>query len=373
MAPPLSKEVITDSDSSGDDSPSYPEREPQKTKSSARKPTEKVKSKNHPATESKQELDPEPSSSSSDSEVENESDSLSEGRSSTPSMGSAAPIHIPAQEFKPPEGFKLIPTTAPRSSDISKVFSDLRRKRIWHITAPASVPMNSIQELALDTVATGGSILTHKGVNYQLREDQVEAKKNKSLLLPDERGNVYFRSRVDVAQTFHLERIISLENGTTYSEQSVPISELTKPKQQQPRNLKMRYKPIGLTDDLPETFGSGSDESDGASFRMPQPLSQDREGKRRRKSSMEIGSSNEQVDRRKKHKRIHSNSVDDSTRNGELKPSPKSKETKDTEITRGKSDKRHGDKRSKKHRDETSQERRARREERKRKTQALAS
>ncbi|PGH02893.1 hypothetical protein GX51_04349 [Blastomyces parvus] len=348
MAPQLSKEVITDSDSSDLES-SSPKPTPQKTKST-RKSTEKVKSKKHNAKEAKRKPDPEPSSSSSDTETENESDSSSEGEPSTPKLDSDALKPIPAQEFKAPEGFKPMPTSTPRSSDISKVFSDLRGKQIWHITAPASVPMNSIQELALDAVATGGSILTHQGVNYKLREDEIAAEKYKSLLLPDEQGNAYHRSRVNVAQTFHLEQIVDLANGATHSDQSVPISKLTKPKREQPRHLKMRYKPIGSTGDQPETFGSSSDESNEPSFRMPQTLSQDREGKKRRKSSMEIGSDNERGERRKKHKRIHSNSADGST-----------------EIHS-----KH-EKSSKKGRDETTVERKTRKEETRRKKLGLSS
>ncbi|KKZ59845.1 hypothetical protein EMCG_05374 [[Emmonsia] crescens] len=380
MAPSLSKEIITDSDSSGHESSSSPEPAPQKTKSSARKPTEKLKPKKQTSKQArKSKPDIESSSSSSDLEVEDESDSSAERGPSTPDMDSAIPKFIPAQEFKAPEGFKLMATTAPRSSDVSKVFSDLRGKQIWHITAPASVPMNSIQELALDAVATGGSILTHSGVDYKLREDQIGAEKNKALLLPDKQGNTYHRNSVNVAQTFHLERIVDLANGATHSEQSVPISALTKPQHEQPRHLKMRYKPFGSTDDKPETFGSSSEESEaeGVSFRMPQTLSQDREGKKRRKSSMEVGSDNEQGERRKKHKRIHSHSADGNaevhSRNGELNLPPKAKATKNVGIPRGRTEEQHEEKSSKMHRDETSLERRVRKEERKRRKQALPS
>ncbi|KAL2363031.1 hypothetical protein RJZ56_004062 [Blastomyces dermatitidis] len=377
MAPPLSKEIITDSDSSDLESPSSPEPAPQKTKSSVRKSTEKARSKKHNAKEAKRKPVPEPSSSSSDPETENESASSSEGEPSTPRMDSDVPKPVPAQEFKAPEGFKLMSTSTPRSSDVSKVFSDLRGKQIWHITAPASVPMNSIQELALDAVATGGSILTHQGVNYKLREDQIGAEKYKSLLLPDEKGNAYHRSHANVMQTFHLEQIVDLANGATHSEQSVRISELTKPKHEQPRHLKMRYKPIGSTEDQPETFGSSSDESEGHSFRMPQTLSQDHEGKKRRKSSMEIGSDNERGERRKKHKRIHSNSADGNTeihsRNRDVNPSLKSKTSKNSGITQGRSEEQHVEKSSKKHRDETTQERKTRKEETRRKKLGLSS
>ncbi|OJD24481.1 hypothetical protein ACJ73_04157 [Blastomyces percursus] len=377
MAPPLSKEIVTDSGSSDLESPSSPEPTPQKTKSSVRKPTEKVKSKKHNAKEAKRKPVPEPNSLSSDSEAENESVSSSEGEPSTPRMDSDVPKSIPAQEFKVPEGFKIMSTSTPWSSDVSKVFSDLRGKQIWHITAPASVPMNSIQELALDAVATGGSILTHRGVNYKLREDQIGAEKYKSLLLPDEKGNAYHRSRANVAQTFHLERIVDLANGATHSEQSVPISELTKPKHEQPRHLKMRYKPIGSTEEQPEIFGSSSDESEEPSFRMPQTIPQDREGKKRRKSSIEIGSDNEPGERRKKHKRIHSNSDDGSTeihsRDRDVNPSLKSKTSKSSGIAHGRSEEQHVEKSSKKHRDATTQERKARKEETRRKKLGLSS
>ncbi|OJD16681.1 hypothetical protein AJ78_03191 [Emergomyces pasteurianus Ep9510] len=376
MAPPLSKEIVTDSDSSDPEPPSSPEAASQKTKSMVQKPTKKVNPKQQTT---KRKSEPEPSSSSSGSEVEDECDSPIEGGLNTPEMDSTAPKVIPAQEFKAPEGFKLVAATAPRSPDVSKVFSNLRGKQIWHITAPAFVPMSSIRELALDAVATGDSVLTHNGVDYKLREDQIGAEKNKALLLPNEQGNTYHRHRLNVAQTFHLERIVDLANGATHSEQSAPISKLTRPKREQPKKLKMRYKPFGSTNDQPETFGSNSSESEaeGVSFRMPQSLAQDREGKKRRKSSIEIGSDKEQGERRKKYKRLHSNPADGNAdiqlKNGEVHAVRKSTTTKDRGATRGRTNEQQGEKSSKKRRDETSQELRARKEDRKRKKQALAS
>ncbi|OAX79324.1 hypothetical protein ACJ72_06359 [Emergomyces africanus] len=340
-----------------------------KTKSAARKPTKEVKPKQQTTKGVKRNPDPEPSSSSSGSEsddsVEDESDSSIEEGPSTTERDSTALKIIPAQEYRAPEGFKLLTTTARRSPDVSKVFSNLRGKQLWHITAPASVPMNSLRELAFDAVATGGSILTHNGANYKLREDQIGVEKNKALLLPDKHSNTYHRHRLNIAQTFHLEQIVDLANGATHSEQSVPISDLTKPKREQPKGLKMRYKPFGSTDDQPETFGSSSEEpeAEDVSFRMPQSLAQDREGKKRRKSSMEIGSDKEQGERRKKHKRIHSNSADGGahahSKNGEVSPVRKSRITKDVGISRDGTDEQHRE--------------RARKEERKRKKQALAS
>ncbi|PGG95447.1 hypothetical protein AJ79_10052 [Helicocarpus griseus UAMH5409] len=361
MAPQLSKEIISESESSSPESSSS-ESVPQ-TKSTSKKSAEKTKPKKQPAKEVKRPVEVEESSSSDvESESEEESESSDQAEPSDTEKSPAIPASIPAQEFKAPEGFKLLSKNAPRSSDVSRALSDLRGKQLWHITAPASVPMNSIKELALDAVATGQPILTHKGANYRLREDQVVAEKNKTLLLPDRQGNTYHRSNLNIAQTFHLERIVDLANGTTHSEQSVQISDLTRPKREQPENLRMRYKPFGSKDDQ-----SGSESEDEvASFRVPPTVSGDREGKKRRKSSMEVGSDNEQGERRKKHKKIHADGG--AGAGGEASPS-KSKKAKDEATPRGRKTEQFGEKSSKK-RDETSQERRARREERKRKKQA---
>ncbi|EEH49033.1 uncharacterized protein PADG_05112 [Paracoccidioides brasiliensis Pb18] len=376
MAPPLSKEIITDSDSSSEESS---ESELQ-TKPSAQKPIEKTKPKKQLTIEAKEKANPESSSPSSESEPGEESESSDGEEPSALEMVSTLAIAVPAQEFKAPDGFKVIPTMAPRSSDVSKAFSDLREKQLWHITAPASVPMNSIQEFAFDAVAQGQSIFNHKGINYKLHEGQMGADKNKALLLPDKEGNTYHRSHVNIAQTFHLERIVDLANGVTYSEQSVQISELTKPVRKQPKHLKMRYKPFGASvEDEPETSGFGSEESEGegASFRMPPTLSLDGEGKKRRKSSMEVEPDNEQRERRKKHKRIHSHSAaggpEDISLTEDVAPSPRSKNAVDAGIARGRTGEQLREKGNKKHRNETSQERRARKEERKRRKQALTS
>ncbi|KAK2808400.1 hypothetical protein FQN50_004785 [Emmonsiellopsis sp. PD_5] len=340
MAPPLSKEIISDSESSVESSSdSEPQPKVTSKKSSKKSSSKKPKTKD---VKKKPVREPSPSSSSAESEEE-ESESSDEAESSTPETPSAIPASIPAQEFRAPEGFKLMSKSAQRSSDVSKVFSNLRGKQIWHITAPPSVPINSIQQLALDAVATGESILKHKGVDYRLREDQIGAEKNKALLLPDTQGNTFHRNRLNVAQTFHVERIVDLTNGTTHSEQSVTVEALTKPKRDQPKHLKMRYKPLGCESGEPETFGSSSEESEA-------------EGA----SRMEVDSDNDQSRLRKSKKSQAANAP------------PQPKKTKDIEAPRGRKEDQHAEKKgSKRHREETSQERRARREERKRKKQAL--
>ncbi|PGH18673.1 hypothetical protein AJ80_04421 [Polytolypa hystricis UAMH7299] len=386
MAPPLSKEVVSDNDVSDSESSSS---ESVSVKEVSHKPKDKTTSTAKKAKKAeKRQKTPEPSSSESSSE-EAESESEEESReepvkeTSTKSKKKVTiqekeveiPPSIPTKEFTPPGGFRLAQKSSSRAaSDIPKLFSNLRRKQIWHITAPASVPVSSIQELALDTVAKGESILTHKGVGYRMREDLHGVEKNKALLLPDERGKTYRRNQVGVAQTFHVEQVIELSNGTAYSGEAEGIQKLMKPRRRQPKNLRMRYMPFGAGEDASEAMDHSSEESEAEkpTFKVPTEVHVDGEAKKRKHKEVEpiaAGSDNEQGERRKKVKKAHSErSKHHAEADGAL-PSIAEKEVpvRGREEERSKS----GHRSSKKHRDETSQERRARREERKRKKQGL--
>lgn len=259
-----------------------------------------------------------------------------------------------------------------QSNAIPQVFSNLDGKQVWHITAPLGVPVSSIGQFALEAIASGEPVLTHKGVKYRLHEDSLgAAEKTKSLLLPDKHGNVFRRNRQGVSQTFHIEQVVDLPNGDLSV--TPDIKSLRKKTPKQPKNLRMRYKPFGSSNEQAETFGSASEESEAEtrSFKVP------------------AGAELDQSSKKRKHVRVDSSIPEDSdvdmepappddlTRKKSKKtsseiPDPSSHSTKSAKKDakkRGREDKQQSPELRKKHREETSTERRARREERKRKKQ----
>lgn len=256
---------------------------------------------------------------------------------------------IPAQPFKPPENFKKITNGVPRNTEASNILSNLKGKQLWHITAPASVPVSSIRTLALDAVATGEPVLSHKGSQYRLREEQISADRNKSLLIPDAMGNTYHESPQSIVQTFHVEEVIELPDANTPAQQ---IEKYVKPVRQQPKNLRARHTPIGSTrtPELPQQSLPGNKSQEGIDA-----------------TDENNGSEREQKDKSKKRKHTEKHS-----------PRKKSKSEVDSPH-RGKKDDEKEEEKGKnkshksKHRDETNEERKARHEEKKRKKEAKAA
>ncbi|KAI5306071.1 hypothetical protein KEM56_002325 [Ascosphaera pollenicola] len=287
---------------------------------------EKMGSGSESESESESESDSE-SSSSSQSESEEEevvhrNDDIQKAIDAKNAQTGAA---IQAKPFKPPGSFKKVQASTPVPSELSQVLSGAGNKQIWHITAPASVPLSSINQLALDAVATGQPVLSHKGVQYKLREEQLGSDTTKHLLLPDKFGTTYKKDSLRVVQTFHLEKVLDITPSETAPSQGL-IDKYKKPVRQQPKNLKARNTPIGVKDD---------DEST-----KPSRAVQD--------SDIEMGDvSTKAHEESKKRKHLET----------ELPLRKKSKTATDGSKKERKS----------KHGEETSEERKARREEKKRK------
>jgi len=67
--------------------------------------------------------------------------------------------------YKPPPGFETASIVAATSSDLADLFAPLylQGKQLWHITVPSTVPIDSITEVAAESVQNGKSVLSHKG------------------------------------------------------------------------------------------------------------------------------------------------------------------------------------------------------------------
>ncbi|KAL9003111.1 MAG: hypothetical protein Q9188_003993 [Gyalolechia gomerana] len=173
--------------------------------------------------------------------------------------------------FKPPAGFEIASIRS--SAKVRDLFSkeNLRGKQVWHITAPASVPITSIKEVPIQKVAAGDSVLSYSDADYGLIQESGEDTEGKTLLVPFPEDNGYRLAGATIAQTLHLQEFVKLSalsdkaegvmNGATRASKS-HVKEV----RQQPQGLRMRYRPFG--DD------SSSDDSDRAPrFKLPPIIS----------------------------------------------------------------------------------------------------
>ena len=177
---------------------------------------------------------------------------------------SATPKPLP---YVPPPGFESSTIEFPASSSECNVLREdyLRGKQIWHITAPASVPIDTIKEVPVQKVATGEAILKHEENEYGLVAETDLTSNRKVLLIPSIDHNCYHVAGANITRTLHLQHIVDLpsrnSDNTVAGSDEKPRTHV-KTIRQQPERLGMPYRPIG--------DATSSDSSDEASqFKIP--------------------------------------------------------------------------------------------------------
>lgn len=88
-------------------------------------------------------------------------------------------------EYKPPSGFELASTD--EAQRISQLLngSNLEGKEIWYITAPASVPLGSIEGLSLHGVKERKDVLSYNGDGFSFAPGASEAKASTKVMVPN--------------------------------------------------------------------------------------------------------------------------------------------------------------------------------------------
>jgi hypothetical protein len=82
--------------------------------------------------------------------------------------------------------------------------SNLEGKQIWYLTAPASVPVSSIQEISLQDAKNGKAILSHNGEDYGFVQDSAEDSMHTKIMVPNSSDDGYRTGKGPQAQ-MHVE------------------------------------------------------------------------------------------------------------------------------------------------------------------------
>ncbi|KAK7610476.1 DNA-directed RNA polymerase I subunit RPA34.5-domain-containing protein [Phyllosticta paracitricarpa] len=240
------------------------------------KEPKKEKSKSKPVAK----REPSPSSSGSDSESESEASSededseeenskektstgkstpaktSSEGSESESSSGESEMSLRPAKAFQPPPGFNKVQSNINPSSNLSKLLksTDLSKKQIWHITAPASIDVKQVKEFALGQGMDNKTVLQHKGAEYAFARASDDSQTAAKLLVPTGKG--YAAVPNEFSQTLHLKQVVRLPDVSEKQEETSQdamkfVVRPEKPARPQPEGLRMRYMPAGNAD-VPE-------------------------------------------------------------------------------------------------------------------------
>lgn len=179
--------------------------------------------------------------------------------------------------YELPPGYTAIDMNRADTTSLTSLFSPsaLGSKQIWHITAPAGVPLSEIQSFTLSTIRQ--TAISHKGSDYSFVEEnrphsaETDHLSKKRVVIPSASGSNYVVVDAPVTKVLHLQQMVKLPhlsktqaNPTTGSNAA---AEVNKPAvrriRPQPKGLRMRYKPPGFGTGAPGMIGSDSeDESD---------------------------------------------------------------------------------------------------------------
>ena len=121
-------------------------------------------------------------------------------------------------------------------------------------------------------IMQGEPIVSHDGVNYGIPVEALSEANpaTKSLLVFDEKTQMYCTATHSVP-SYHVQEMIGLPSASENTDAVVAeLRKYVKPARPQPKNLKMRFRPVGTTNAPPETLGSSSEsEAEVPSFKVP--------------------------------------------------------------------------------------------------------
>lgn len=100
------------------------------------------------------------------------------------------PVH---KAYQPPVGFLPASTTTKSNAKLGALFaqSNLEKKQLWHFTAPASLPVDTILEVDLAALKSDAAIIKHKGLEYHFTPHRAGSLETSQLILPTDGGKTY--------------------------------------------------------------------------------------------------------------------------------------------------------------------------------------
>lgn len=154
----------------------------------------------------------------------------------------------------------------------------------------------------------GEPILSYEGMSYGI---PVEAfgqndKEDKTLLTYDETTQTY-RKAFDHIASYNIQEVVNVPRPDQAAVEA--LRDTVKPPRPQPKNLKMRFRPVGSLPAPPETLGSDSESDGEPSFKVP---SAEREERKRKHHHAETDPAQAAgLPRKKSKKHSQENGVED--------------------------------------------------------------
>ena len=121
---------------------------------------------------------------------------------------------------------------------------------MWHIIVPASLSIDTVKKVSMQSVLKGEVALSHNGVDYGFVEKREKEHLTDRILVPELERNSYRNISSAIARTLYMQQRIHRPSTYSPSSGSRAITSQTSQKKyvrQQPADLRMRYKPFGDT------------------------------------------------------------------------------------------------------------------------------
>ncbi|KAL2023721.1 hypothetical protein VTK56DRAFT_1435 [Thermocarpiscus australiensis] len=138
-------------------------------------------------------------------------------------------------------------------------------KQIWYFTTPKSVPIEVVQkhEIPLEKIRAGQSIFSHEGAEYTGHFEE-PVNNTIKVLIPGKTGNSYETLDQPVGQVLHITRVTRFEqDGESRASSSAALpAAVSKAPRPQPKGLKARFPPIGVTNGSMGKIGVDASDSD---------------------------------------------------------------------------------------------------------------
>ncbi|KAF2175583.1 hypothetical protein K469DRAFT_724083 [Zopfia rhizophila CBS 207.26] len=208
------------------------------------------------------------SSSEDNDEEEAEQPSQSTGEDQTRTPQPHTVEFRAPQPFDPPKGFTAVSAYPSATSNALKLFGNLKGKQIWHITAPAGVPITTLKEVTLGKAKDVEVALNHKGIDYGFIAGGNNEEAMRNVLIPGPKG--YKAVCAPISRTIHLQQVIRLPNispkqaaqNAGSSAAALITSSTIRAPRPQVKGLRMRYFPSGFGDQDPGVLGSSDSENE---------------------------------------------------------------------------------------------------------------
>ncbi|RVX75363.1 hypothetical protein B0A52_00716 [Exophiala mesophila] len=184
-------------------------------------------------------------------------------------------VRIAPVPYKAPSGYESFALSASDyASQSTSLFENLSGKQIWHISAPASLSLQSITELDIQAALQGRSILTKNGIDYNMHPTPLQ---HEILLLPAGQDSTYEQTEVGVTRTFDLREMSMIPRAKAKDKAQSSTASIvftatkegtTGQPRKQPEGLRQRYIPFGAqVGNLDQAIGKSR-----TTFQMPDEI-----------------------------------------------------------------------------------------------------